>query len=160
MYVADKSSITISDKPFESKGWYIAFENDEKSSIEKAVRLVKENAEAIELTITKYLHLKDKSKANSDIGSLGINTAYIVVLAFVKHTALNNSTGSNNSNNISFNYAFCSSRIFNLLANRNLIASADKLSYVGICTVEGNASHGCAFLLTAISPCENKLKLF
>lgn len=63
LYVADKSSITISDKPFESKGWYIAFEDDEKSSIEKAVRLVKENAEAIHCK--KVKDFLDKVKIDS-----------------------------------------------------------------------------------------------
>ena len=47
LYVTDKSGMEFSENPFELRGWYVTFEADEKTAIEKAVRLVKENAEQI-----------------------------------------------------------------------------------------------------------------
>lgn len=63
LYVTDKSGMEFSENPFESKGWYVTFEADEKTAIEKAVRLVKENAEQIHCQKVKAF--LEKVKINS-----------------------------------------------------------------------------------------------
>lgn len=41
LIVSDGKSLGLSEKPFESDGWYLAFEDTEKQAVDKAVRLVK-----------------------------------------------------------------------------------------------------------------------
>ena len=53
----------FSENPFELRGWYVTFEADEKTAIEKAVRLVKENAEQIHCQKVKAF--LEKVKINS-----------------------------------------------------------------------------------------------
>ncbi len=41
LIVSDGKSLELSDKPFESLGWYLAFEDTEEAALEKVLRLVK-----------------------------------------------------------------------------------------------------------------------
>ena len=73
LIVADGKSLGISDKAFENTGWYVVFEADEATAIEKAFRLVKEKGiERHKAVINDFI-----ANASFDCGDKKFNEAVV-----------------------------------------------------------------------------------
>ena len=86
------------------------------------------------------------AERNAAVARLVKHRAQVIASALLEHGGVRDRAGGYYADNIALYKPLCRCRIFDLLADGDLVALGNKPCYVALCAVIRNSAHGCAQL--------------